>query len=406
MNLEHFENILKNKGFEFRYYELIFDVLSVEDQKMSDNDRLNLLSIIKNENFYNYSYHWHVLEFDNKGFIDNLKSLSTFHENNSAIHSDKIYNEFLFDNLIPVLQGELKNYFDKRTLKYTSYDDFDEVEKKVDITFLSPLDIYHSFKLNDLFSDLLDNQIADALISIEKQYCTTNNPVIKEGIALIDKSLKNPESFSEFVDFWSKYKSLLLPSHPVEKDLKLLNKVNPDILDSYCEYIKTPGIFYEFEKSILAKKVTQFYFEHSDTFAIYEGKIANPLLWIYESKHFLSTQHFVNNIQEKHLKYLKALTHNSSFKPFINDVMFSQRLNKDIAYLNSKNMLAKNLDFESFFENYEVSNPTSKEVSNFENYLMELSDKMQKPDLLPFYRSQKLQHKLAIKENYIKPLKI
>ena len=78
--------------------------------------------------------------------------------------------------------------------------------------------------------------------------------------------------------------------------------------------------------------MTQFFFEHFEEFVTYKGKIPNPLVWIYEPRHFLSTQNFIDNIEEKHFEYFKEFNHSSFFEKFITDILFSQRFNKDIAY--------------------------------------------------------------------------
>lgn len=412
MNLQHFENILKNKGFEFSYYELIFNVLSAEDKEISENDRLTLLSIIKNENFYNYSYTWHVTDYDNKDFTQNLKSLDAFHKNNLSIHTNPNYIEFFQNNLFPILEGELKNYFEKRTMKYTEYDDFDEKNRDVNITFFSPLGLYNLFQQNEFFPDLLNTFLYNKLIEIETSYCKTENPIIQQGISIIDKALKNPQYFENVVDFWAKYKKILLPSNSVENDLNLLDTISPEIMDVYCQYIKRPGIHYEFEKSIFSKKITDFYFKHFDSFILYEGKIPNPLVWIYESKDFLSTQQHIQNIKKEHFEYFKNLNHSTFFKSFITQVLFSQRFNKDIAKKNVKQLLSQDLNFENLFEHVEIVESETKQLTNFENYLLNLSGTMKSPELLPFYRKHKIEHNLVNKNSslnkntYIKPRKI
>lgn len=406
MNIEHFENILKHQGFEFQYYELIFDVLSAEDKKISEKDRLQLLSVIQNENFYHYSYHWHAPDLDNKGLLDNLKSLDKFHINNAPIHSNKDYQDFLNHNLFPILEGESKNYFEKGTMNYKTYDDFNEKEHDVVIKFFSPLSFYNVLQSNQLFSNILEKNIINKLLNIETNYLKTENPIIKEGIVLIDTALKNPEKFSDVLDFCAKYKKILLPSNNVESDLHILSTNYPDLVDSYCNYISKPGINYEFEKSIFSKKMTEFYFKHFEKFISHEGKIPNPLVWIYESRNFLSTHKYIQNIEQQHFEYFKNLNHSSFFQSFVTQVLFSQRFNHEISVNNVKDMLSKNFNFENLFKHVEIHNPTSTELTNFENYMLELSDSMKCPDLLPFYRSKKIEHKLISKNNYIKPRKI
>lgn len=406
MHIEHFENILKHQGFEFQYYELIFDVLSAEDKKISDKDRLQLLSVIKNENFYHYSYTWHVRDCDTPDIFKNLESLDKFHINNAPIHSNKDYQDFLNNNLFPILEGESKNYFEKGTMSYKTYDDFNEKEHDVFIKFFSPLGFYNILQSKKLFSTILDTSLLNKLLTIEHNYFKTENPIIKEGITLIDNALKNPDTFSKVIDFWAKYKKILLTSNPVESDLDLLFKISPDLVDSYCDYISKPGINYEFEKSIFSKKMTEFYFKHFEYFVSHEGKIPNPLVWIYESRNFLSTHKYIQDIEAPKFEYFKNLNHSSFFQSFVTQVLFSQRFNNDIAVKNVKDMLSKNFNFENLFKNVAIHNPVSEELTNFENYLLQLSESMKSPDLLPFYRSKKLQHKLSMKDNYIKPRKI
>lgn len=308
--------------------------------------------------------------------------------------------------MFPIIRGELENYFTKGSMIYKSYDDYTEQQKDINITFFSPLGLYNLFKINDFFNNLQDTILLDNLLHIENEFLKTENPIIKEGIEILDGALKNPDDFSHFIEFWGKYRKLLLPSTPVERDLEIVSSISSELHDKYLEYIVKPNIKYEDEKSILAKKVTQFYFEHFEEFTTYSGKVPNPLVWIYESRKFLSTQKFIDNIEEKHFEYFKSLNHSSFFRKFITDVLFSQRFSKEISYPNIKNLLSKNFNFENLFQNFEINNPSSEEISNFENYLLDLSQSLKTEDLLPFYRSVRLNNKLTIKNINIKKHKI
>lgn len=401
MDFKSFQNIILQNGYEHEYYNMIFRILSNENSVISYDNRRELLSIIKEQNFYHYSYTSHVRDYDSKGFLDSFSSLNDFNNSNKILYNENEYQSFLNQNLFPIIKGELENYFTKGTMIYKSYDDYTDQQRDINITFFSPLGLYNLFKINDFFTNIQDSILLDKILTIENEFSHTENPIIKEGISILDESLKNPKNFSAFVDFWAKYKKMLLPSNAIESDLDIVFRVSPELHTTYCNYVGKPGINYEFEKSILSNKITQFYFEQFETFTSYEGKIPNPLVWIYESRKFLSTQKFIDNIEEKHFEYFKKFNHSSFFRKFITDVLFSQRFTKEISLSKNKNLLIKNFNFENLFEKFEINNPEISDISNFENYLLSLNN-----ELLPFYRSVKLENKMPIKNISIKKHKI
>lgn len=62
-----------------------------------------------------------------------------------------------------------------------------------------------------------------------------------------------------------------------------------------------------------------------------------------------------------------------------------------------KNILSKNFNFENLFQNFKINNPEIDSLSNFENYILKLQENNKKQDLLPFYRTVQLEHKLKTK---------
>lgn len=406
MDLKKFENIFIKNNYTHDYYNMIFSLLSKENADIELNEREYLFNVIKNEQFYNYSYTWHLSEYFEPGFIGNLKSISTFHSVNKDLHNNPDYFTFLKNDLFPIFQEESNNYFTKGLMIHKDYDEYTESSKETIIKFLSPLDIYNILTKNELFNDIKDNFIIENLIIFENENLNNKNPVIEEGLQIMKASFNDPNYFENFISFWAKYKKLLLNTNSLENDLKIVSEVNPQMYDKYTAYMGTPGINYELDKSILSKEVTKFYFTHFDEFVSHSGKIPNPLVWIYESKKFLETQNFINNISNQQFEYLKNFNKSSYFRKFISEVLFSQRFEKDISYPAVKNLLSKNFDFENLFYNFEVNNPVSTELSNFENYILELSNSLKEKDLLPFYRANKLEDKLSIKNNKIKTHKI
>lgn len=394
MDLKYFTQLLKNNHHEHNHYETVFDLLKNNDSFLSNNDREELFSIIYDYQFFNYSYTWHIN--NNEDFLHNLKDLNSFHLNNDCLHHKEEYKLFILKNLFPIIEEELKYFYEKGSMIYSQYNDDDEYSRSITINFFSPIGITNFFKQNNLFESL-NEDIFKILIKYENNNLQTENPIIKKGINILNNSLSNPEEFSQFLNYWNIYKKMLLPSTSVEIDLDIISSVHPEIHDEYCDYIIKPKINYEFEKSILSKYMTQFFFEHFEEFVTYKGKIPNPLVWIYESRHFLSTQNFIDNIEEKHFEYFKEFNHSSFFEKFITDILFSQRFNKDIAYPKIKNIISKNFNFENLFQHFKIHNPEIEEISNFENYLLSLNNKTQNNDLLSFYRSIKLENKLNTK---------
>lgn len=410
MNIQSLQEILIKNNFEHHYYELIFNLLSSDYTQISSDDRKTLFSIIQNENFYSYSEQWHLssngLSYEKEGFIQHLTSLNKFHESNHAIHNETIYQSFLNNNLMPIIISEVNNFFNKEFVIYKGYDDYTEQQTEVYLYFLSPSDLYNNFKVNNFFPDLLESKIKPTILQIEQEHLSTENPVIKQGLSILNKAFENPQYFAEFIPFWTTYKKMLLPSNSPENDLEIISKVNPEIHDSYCDYMKQQGIHYEFEKSILSQKISQFYFEHFEEFISYSGKIPNPLVWIYESRKFFSIQNAIDNIEEKHFEYFKDFNHSSFFQKFITEVLFAQRFSNEVSYNKVKSLLNKNFNFENLFINFDIQQPSSEDLSNFENYLLKLNKNLETDDLLAFYRVVKLENKLDFKNNPIKKMKI
>ena len=114
--------------------------------------------------------------------------------------------------------------------------------------------------------------------------------------------------------FWKKYTKLLLTSNTKANDIEVIRNVAPEKLDDYIKYMVLPGINYEFEKTVLSKKITEFFFNNFEEFIYYNGIIPNPLIWINESKNFLQTQIFLDNISKDHLNYFSLFKNNSIFK--------------------------------------------------------------------------------------------
>lgn len=407
MNIQNLQKILINNGYEQRYYDMVFELLSNESAQISQEDRQSLFSTIKKQIFYSYNLHINESHYyDADFFVNQFFSLNTFHNVNKFLHEDKEYQQFFHQNFMPIVKEEINNFFTKESMIYKSYDDYNEQQIDISIYFLSPTGLYNSFKTNDLFVDLLESDIKPALLDMENQYLKTENPVIKEGLLILDKSLENPKYFSEFIPFWNRYKKMLLPSNSIESDLEIISQVHPSIHDDYCEYITKKDIHYEFEKSILSRKISQFYFEHFEDFISYAGKIPNPLVWIYESRKFLATQNFIDNIEEKHFEYFKNFNHSSFFEKFITGVLFAQNFSSDVSYEKIKSLLSKNFQFENLFQHFEIDNPSSENLSNFENYLLKLNNDLKTNDLLAFYRNKKLENKLTSKSNFTKKIKI
>jgi len=394
MDLKYFTQLLKNNHHEHNHYETVFNLLKHSDSFLSNDDREELFSIIYDYQFFNYSYTWHIN--NNEDFLNNLKDLNFFHLNNDCLHNKEEYKLFIIKNLFPIIEEELKYFYDKGSMIYSQYDDDDEYSRSITINFFSPIGITNFFKQNNLFESLNEN-IFNLLTTYENNQLKTENPIIKKGINILSESLTNKESFIQFLEYWNTYKKMLLPSTSVEVDLDIISSVAPEMHTEYCNYITNPKIHYEFEKSILSKYMTQFFFEHFEEFVKYKGKIPNPLVWIYESRHFLSTQNFIDNIEEKHFEYFKDFNHSSFFEKFITDILFSQRFNNDISYPKIKNILSKNFNFENLFQNFKINNPEIDSLSNFENYILKLQENNKKQDLLPFYRTVQLEHRLKTK---------
>lgn len=406
MNLQDFEQILIKNNYAHDYYNVIFELLSSETSQIETHERQNLFEIIKKENFYEYSPLWHLKRDIETLFVLNLKAIDQFHILNVELHCYENYFDFLKNDLFSILSSEIHLYFTKGSIIHSEYDEYDEREIKHTISFHSPLEFYNLIKKEDLFNGFRDTLILEHLLTLEKSYLHNQNPIVKEGLDIMEKCFINPSYFENFVPFWAKYKKLLLNTNSLENDLDILHNVYPEILETYQNYMGTPGINYELDKSMLSKKVSEFYFTHFDSFVEQAGKIPNPLVWIYEARHFLETQNFINNINHQQFEYFKNFNQSSYFKSFVSEVLFSQRFKKEISYPSVKNLLSKNFDFETLFDNFDVSQPTSSDLSNFENYVLDLGKSLKKEDLLPFYRSSRLESKLTIKNNKAKTHKI
>lgn len=406
MDLQYFHNILLKNNYEQNYYELIFNLLSHSNNQLNITDRKELFNTIKNEVFYNYSYTWHLREGNKTTFLNQLHSFNEFHKTNYEIHHTQIYQDFLTNNLISILNSELELFFTKGTLLHREYNDYEEREKDILIHFFSPLNFYNLIKSEKILMDLVDKQIIDNLLTIENHYSQIKNPILKEGLNIIEQSLKNPAYFKNFVTFWQKYKKLLLTTSTPENDLNIIEKVVPELYQPYINYMITPGIDYNFDKTVLSKKVTEFYFTYFEDFISYAGEIPNPLVWIHESKNFLSTQKHIDNMQEKHFEYFKHFNDSSFFDSFIANILFSQRFEVKTAYNNVQHILTKNFNFENLFLNFKHSKPSSDELSNFENYLLSLNEKFNKEDLLILYRKHNLNYQLTNNSHSSKKIKI
>lgn len=406
MDLKNFQNILLKHGYEHNYYEIIFNLLSHPNEHLNTEDRKELFEIIQDEIFYNYSYTWHLREGKTTVFLNQLHSFNQFHKSNYELHNTQAYQHFLGNNFTTVLQKELELFFTKGLLLHKEYDDYEEREKDTVIHFFSPLGLYNLIKGENIFNDLVDKQIINNLLAVENHYSQIKNPILQEGLNIVEQSLHNPTYFKNFISFWQKYKKLLLTSNTPENDLDIIEKVAPELYQQYINYMSTPSIDYNFDKTVLSKKVTEFYFTYFEDFISYAGKIPNPLVWIHESKNFLSTQKHIDNMQEKHFEYFKHFNDSSFFDSFIANILFSQRFEAKTAYKNVQNILSKNFNFENLFLHFKYSNESSEGLSNFENYLISLNKKFNQDDLLILYRKHHLNHQLVNNNNLSKKIKI
>ena len=345
-----------------------------------ENERQELYNIIKHENFYQYSYTWHIKQnnWDTiTTLVQNIIEISKFYELNKHLQ-DK--NLFLEKNLFPIFQEELDLFFKKGNMVYKMYDDDLETTRDINISFYSPLNFYILISTYNSF-DSINNDVLKNILNIEEDYSICNNPILKEGIEILNKSLIDPSYFQNFVPFWKKYTKLLLTSNTKANDIEVIRNVAPEKLDDYIKYMVLPGINYEFEKTVLSKKITEFFFNNFEEFIYYNGIIPNPLIWINESKNFLQTQIFLDNISKDHLNYFSLFKNNSIFKDFINNTLFSFSNNKSFSIKKIKHLLELDYNYDHLFKNLKIDK-VSNELSNFENFLLILEQRINSNDLL------------------------
>lgn len=87
MDFNNFQKIIMDNGYEYKYYHMIFDILTNDKATVSYEDRKELLCIIKEQNFYNYSYTSHLSGYDSNGFLDSFSSLNNFHNANKVLYN-------------------------------------------------------------------------------------------------------------------------------------------------------------------------------------------------------------------------------------------------------------------------------------------------------------------------------
>jgi hypothetical protein len=417
MNLQNFQQLLSYQDSK-KLSQIIFDFLwnlPIHHQKIDSIQIQELLKIIEHDILFQYQKktgtekYWY--------WFNQLSQLHQFHQKYIQYPSSYL---FVKQNLFFLIEKEIFSYYEYYEKIQNSEADFHQKH-----FFLSPLGIYNIFSVNHFFSTFLDADILEHLLSLEKDFTQNKNclnPIIQQGIHIIDQSLKNPLLFQEFILYWNTYQSFLIPQHEnfenrsysyvdLSKDFNFIsslyqqNKISQIMYDQYVSY-KTnyyQSHNHDFHKSILSKKMTEFFFTHFEEFQKYSGLIPNATVWIFHARKFLSTQLFLNELNEKHLQYFSHQNKNIDFyEKFVSSIIFSQSFSSDIASEKMKKLFQKNLPLEILFSQ---KNSTSN-LQSLDLYIRLLAQQMKSQDVISFYQKSKLEQILSSKETIQKSSKI
>lgn len=376
-----------------------------QKNQIIDNQKIeSLLESIQNSSVFDKSIDSHHLK----------KSLLKLHHFYLKYQFFDFIQPFVFYNLYSLIEKEVSEY-------YTSLSSKNEENNFFNMKpFFSPLGFFYIFKTENLFSFYQHSNTISFLLSLEnKTIEKMTHPILQEGIDILNKSIENPLFFQTFIPYWKKYRPILLPQNTnttnyqkiLEKDFHFISslherqQISTQLFQQYSEYNQSNPKAHDFYKSILAKKVAEFFFTHFEDFQKYSSQIPNGTIWIFHSRLFLSTQQFIQNIQQKHIDYFSLQNKNIDFyEKFIFSIIFAQSFSSDIAMIHIRDLFQKKLHLENLF-----SQKNSKEsLQSLGLYLKLLSFNMKnyEQELISLYQKTNLENQLNYQKSFTKLIKI
>jgi hypothetical protein len=389
----HFLDSLVSKNSHFYQQNQI-----IEPQKIE-----SLLENIQNHSVFDKAMDSHHLK----------ESLLKLHKFYLQYQSFDSIQPFVFYNLYSFIEKEVSEYY---TYLFTKNENNNSYNMKA---FFSPLGFFNIFKKENLFSFYQHSDTISFLLSLEnKTIEKVTHPILQEGIEILQKSIENPLFFQTFIPYWKKFRSILLPQNfttnhqsILEKDFLFISslyenqQISKQLFQQYSEYHQSSPKSHDFYKSILAKKMTEFFFTHFENFQQYSSKIPNGTVWIFHSRLFLSTQQFIQNIQQKHIDYFSLQNKNIHFyEEFISSTIFSQSFSSDIAIMNIRDLFQKNLHLENLFSQ---KNQIEK-LQSLDLYIRLLSVHMKnnQQELISLYQKTTLENQLNRPKSLTQSIKI